>query len=157
MVEQWGETAYNGSPQCGSRIRRSSPCPIDEEQCDTLYFGHLVRSLRVWKLWPGQIDKLVSNLEARTISRLSPRLKKIVAPRYHEHDSNHAKGKHIGCGWTAQLHRAVEDELEEGARKEIDAHVPELDAQQLKFYPKEISVSKFQKAEDFKGIQVFGR
>lgn len=136
MVNHWGDTS--------SRAR----CTVarqHQQQCDALYFGHLVQTVRKWKLWPGQTHRLVSGLEARSIRDTSASLKRVQAPVYQQYNGLlNSRGEHQYCGWTKELYSLIDCDLDAKAHEAIEASVPHLKAQLQQLQPKTIPVSRFQ-------------
>ena len=135
MVNQW--CATQSRPRCGVPKH-------NKEQCDALYLGHLVKTVRKWKLWPGSTQKLVSGLEARSIKDTSASLKRIRAPVYQQY-IDFMSASYDSCGWTKELYSLVDCDLDEKMHEAIEARVPHVEGQRLKLQPKTISLSRSQR------------
>ena len=144
MVNQW--CATQSKPRCGTLAH-------NKEQCDALYLGHLVKTVRKWKLWPGATQRLVSGLEARSIKDTSTSLKRIRAPVYQKLSGFTGISQEQFCGWTKEFYSLIDCELEERAHEAIEASVPHLEVQRLKLQPKTISLSRFQRSASHKESQ----
>ena len=136
MINRWGDT---------SSRRRCTVSRQNQEQCDSLYFGHLVKMFRIWKLWPGHTQRLVSGLESRSIQDTSASLKHIRAPKYSQYNNGLLSAlDHHQCGWTEEFYSLIDCELDDKAHEVIEARVPHLKSQQQQLQPAKILVSKYQ-------------
>ena len=136
MVNRWSDT---------SSRRRCTVSTENQEQCDMLHFGHLVKTFRTWKLWPGQAQRLVSILESRSIKATSASFKRTRAPKYCEYDNGLLSTiDHHHCGWTEEFYRLIDSDLDDKVHEVIEASVPHLKSQQQKLRPTKILVSRYE-------------
>ena len=115
-----------------------------QRQCNAFHFGYLVKTLLKLRLWPGQIEELVSGLEARSIIHISADLKRARSSLYHDTTQGNPTNEHFRCGWTTYLHKIVDSEFMDKASKASEVRFPQAQVQRLKLQPETIPLRAFQ-------------
>lgn len=123
----------------------------NQDECDALIYGHLVRQLQKLALWPGNPKDMADTLEAACVDKLVSDIKSIKSYLYPQktrdpygHTLYDDRYGHYSCGCATQLHKEADElvnragsELIESSRKQLETRWKELGGSKM-------DLSKFQ-------------
>ena len=128
--------AHVNNPQCRVGNRGSD--------CDAFVYGHLSKTLRSIKVWPGDPHQIVRNLHSKSFYELIEDIGDIR--KRWQNDKTCLSKMHSECGFGHAINRIVDDATRRAGRDIAlqDPHCRHMETQWEKLHPSKSSLSDLQ-------------
>lgn len=114
--------------------------------CNDLVTGSLERKLKAIKLWPGEPQEILRNLQSRSLDQLFKDVKGIKSSIDLDGSTGRLNNHHTLCGYDSAIDRILDDANSRAKRGTaiLDSHRRHMETQRGKLQPTEPSLGSLQ-------------